>query len=374
MSGAPVTVKTLAVFIDADNLNEPTALDHVLADLRQRAERVLYKRAYGRAESLKLIEPVLSRHGVRPVANMVVNKVTTDSALVIDAVEAACTNKLDAVAICSGDADFVPLATWLREKGCLVWCFSLADRIFANPESFYDDVAVLEVVEPPSDTATPAKDSVPAAVSAAAVLQASESTPLPADVVQRVLQAFPALLGGQPQQLNQVVSALRQAGVLGQNSKTVTWFRQHAPAFRLYPELAPNRIAYTTGLTAQVAAVSPVASLPAEATKTDPARDKAAAVRGNTPLLALLRKAVLAVQDDGGWAAVSSVRTRLGAKAQFDTRVHGYPTLTKLLEAAAAFDLRDVGTPQVAVRAKEQYTGQPAGASPSAVAVTASTA
>jgi len=82
------TARSLALFIDADNLCDPTALDHVLTDVRQRAERVLYKRAYGRAESLKAIESVLWRHGVRPVANMIVNKVTTDSALVIDAVEA----------------------------------------------------------------------------------------------------------------------------------------------------------------------------------------------------------------------------------------------------------------------------------------------
>lgn len=363
-------VKTLAVFIDADNLNEPTALDHVLTDLRQRADRVLYKRAYGRAESLKGIESVLSRHGVRPVANMVVNKVTTDSALVIDAVEAVCTNRLDAVAICSGDADFVPLATWLREKGCLVWYFSLADRIFANPESFYDDVAVLEVVESPADITTPANDPAPAAVPAAAALHGSENALLPVDGVQRVLQAFPALLGGQPQQLNQVVSALRQAGVLGQGSKTVAWFGQHAPAFRLYPDPAPNRIVYTAGVTAQPAAAFPAASSPAEVAKADSARDKAAAVRGGTPLVALLRKAVLAARDGGGWAVVSAVRTQLGAKAQFDTRVYGYPTLTKLLEATAAFDLRDVGTPQVAVRAREQNMGQPAGAPPSAAAVT----
>ena len=127
----------MAVFIDADNLNDPTALD----------DRVLYRRAYGRPESLKAIEAVLWKHGVRPVANLIVDKVTTDSALVIDAVEAVCTNDLDAVAICSGDADFVPLAIWLREKGKKVLCYSLANKVFANPESFYDEVVLLDVVD-----------------------------------------------------------------------------------------------------------------------------------------------------------------------------------------------------------------------------------
>lgn len=360
-TAAAARVATLAVFIDADNLNEPTALDHVLTELRQRADRVLYKRAYGRAESLKGIEPVLSRHGVRPVANMVVNKVTTDSALVIDAVEAVCTNKIDAVAICSGDADFVPLATWLREKGCLVWCFSLADRVFANPESFYDDVAVLEVVEPPSEPAItidgltavpqPPKPAQPAPVAAQAPVSAIPSAVL----VEQVLNVFPMLRDGKPQHLSQVVAALRQAGVLGLGVKTTTWFKQHVTAFRLYPDPAPNCIVYVAG------AISPMSvTAPAAAPKAEAALDKAAVLRRNTPLLTLLRKAVGGAQDGSGWATVSAVRLQLGKKAEFDVRPHGYQTLTKLLEATTEFDLRSVGTPQVAVRAKPQ--SRPSGA------------
>ena len=110
----------LAIFIDADNLNDPTALDHVLTSVRTLADRIVYRRAYGRPESLRAIEAVLWRHGVRPVANLIVDKTTTDSALVIDAVEAVCRNDINVVAICSGDADFVPLAMWLRERHCKV--------------------------------------------------------------------------------------------------------------------------------------------------------------------------------------------------------------------------------------------------------------
>lgn len=174
MDGAQAApVATLAVFIDADNLNDATALDHVLTTLRQRVERVVYKRAYGRAESLRGIEATLWRHGVRPVANMVVNKTTTDSALVIDAVEAVCTGDIEAVAICSGDADFVPLATWLREKGCRVWCYSLEGKVFANPESFYDEVVEIAVVAAP-----PERPAVAALLSAPARAPSARPAPL----------------------------------------------------------------------------------------------------------------------------------------------------------------------------------------------------
>lgn len=231
------TAKNMAVFIDADNLNDPTALDHVLTALRSKAERVLYKRAYGRTESLKGIEAVLWRHGVRPVANMIVNKVTTDSALVIDAVEAVCSNNIDAVAICSGDADFVPLVTWMRERGCYVFCFSLPNKIFANPESFYDDVVLLEVLE--EESAAP---ETPSAPSAQPFYPAIDYTHL--DIVEQVLTAFPALRSGEPQQLSQVVAVLRQHGILNKSMKTTAWFAQWASAFRLFPQPVPNRVIY----------------------------------------------------------------------------------------------------------------------------------
>ncbi|MBS0506400.1 MAG: NYN domain-containing protein [Proteobacteria bacterium] len=325
-------VGNLAVFIDADNLSDPTALDHALLELRQRAERILYKRAYGRAESLKAIESVLWRHGVRPVANMIVNKVTTDSALVIDAVEAVCTNRIDAVAICSGDADFVPLATWLREKGCRVFCYSLERHIFANPESFYDDVVLMELVEPAPPEPPSVTPLLPPAPSA--VVPPAPAAPRQVTVAQ-VLAAFPGLRDGQPQPLNLVVAALRQQGLLGKNTKTVAWFAQFGRAFALSPPAAPNRISH---FVQPAGAAAPVAQL------------AAARLRANAPLLLRLHQAIAAVQDGGGWAGVQAVRAQLGSKQAFDPRAHGFASLSKLLAASEVFELRAPGTPLVAVR------------------------
>lgn len=268
MSG--FTAKNMAVFIDADNLNNATALDHVFADLQSRAERISYRRAYGRPESLKAIEAVLWRHGVRPVSNLVTNKVTTDIALTIDAVEAVCRRGFDAVVICSGDADFVPLATWLREQGCFVFCFSLNNIVFSNPESFYDDVVLLEVVEKP----TVSTESVPAVVPVPVPAPSPTLAPLPAapqvDVVQQVLQAFPALRSGEPQHLSQVVAALRQRGILEIGTKTTVWFAQWASVFQLLPPQIPNRISYQKPSESALQKVSelaepmaPVVSMPA---------------------------------------------------------------------------------------------------------------
>lgn len=248
------TARSLAIFIDADNLNDPTALDHVLSNVQALADRIVYRRAYGRTESLRAIEAVLWRHGVRPVANLIVDKTTTDSALVIDAVEAVCRNDIDVVAICSGDADFVPLAMWLRERRCRVLCFSLPSKIFANPESFYDEVVLIDVV---SDS-LPAPLEIPTRVSAPTTTPIQESRPVvpapppptkppatkPAPTVKAILKAVPALASRTPQHLSGVAKELRAAGLLGKTTSSTALFRRYPAQFELTPQKQPNTVRY----------------------------------------------------------------------------------------------------------------------------------
>lgn len=255
--------KNVAVFIDADNLNEPTALDHVMTEARTLGDRVLYRRAYGRPESLKAVEAVLWKHGVRPVANMIVDKVTTDGALVIDAVEAVCSNEINVVVICSGDADFVPLATWLREKGCRVICFSLSHKIFANPESFYDDVVLLNVVDheattglvpPPAQPGPvvqpaappvlkPALQAVSMKTSSASSAKSTLDCP-PKVSVRAILNAVPELKMGQALHLSIVSKKLRDAGLLGKNASSPPLLRRFTAQFELTPDVQPNEVRY----------------------------------------------------------------------------------------------------------------------------------
>lgn len=72
-------------------------------------------------------------------------------------------------------------------------------------------------------------------------------------------------------------------------------------------------------------------------------------------LISLLRGAVIASEDEDGWAKVGHVGTHIGNKTSFDPRNYGYSTLTKLLEATGAFDLRDSGTSRVSVRDKRHF-------------------
>jgi uncharacterized protein (TIGR00288 family) len=78
-------------------------------------------------------------------------------------------------------------------------------------------------------------------------------------------------------------------------------------------------------------------------------------LKKDAKLISLLRGAVIASEDETGWAKVGHVGTHIGNKASFDSRNFGYATLTKLLEATGAFDLRDAGTPKVCVRDKRHF-------------------
>lgn len=90
--------------------------------------------------------------------------------------------------------------------------------------------------------------------------------------------------------------------------------------------------------------------LPAVASRPPMLRRSTAELRQDARLLTLLRDAVNASQDEGGWAKVGAVGAQIANKTSFDARNYGYATLSKLLGATEAFDMRDEGTPRVAVR------------------------
>ncbi len=87
-----------------------------------------------------------------------------------------------------------------------------------------------------------------------------------------------------------------------------------------------------------------------------------AQLRADSQLMNLLRLAVQASEDESGWARVGAVGQQIGNKTSFDARNYGYASLTKLLAATQAFELRDEGTPRVAVRDKRaaRSSGAPA--------------
>jgi hypothetical protein len=119
----PESATRMAVLIDADN----TSASHAGAILEELARYGVptVKRAYGDWTTQQLVswKAELHRHAIQPVQQFAytTGKNSTDSALIIDAMDLLYGANLDAFAIVSSDSDFTRLATRLRESGKTVY-------------------------------------------------------------------------------------------------------------------------------------------------------------------------------------------------------------------------------------------------------------
>jgi hypothetical protein len=274
--------------IDADNLNSDAWVDEAFRVLEASEGPLPVRRAYGSAENLKGLADVLRAWAVRPFVNLALTKNTTDIALAVDAMEFACqTPQPGMVIIGSGDADFVPLVVRLRERGIRVVCVSERSKMGREAVAAYDrvvlvgpeqgslpDAAGLAVAprKPAAKKAVKAKKpaskaaakKVPAnkvatktpavkktsglpkpAVSAESVAPESAANPMHQVDVAAILQAVPALQGGQPQALAAVAKALLDAKLRGKNLTATKLLKKFPQQFLLAPPEKPRTVQYT---------------------------------------------------------------------------------------------------------------------------------
>ncbi len=152
----------LAVLIDSDNTSASHAAD-LLEEIAKYGVPTV-KRAYGDWTTQNLVrwKAELHKHAIQPVQQFAYTsgKNSTDSALIIDAMDLLYSGNLDAFAIVSSDSDFTRLATRLRESGATV--YGLGRR--RTPESFRaacNRFIYLEVLGVPEENAEPADDKAP---------------------------------------------------------------------------------------------------------------------------------------------------------------------------------------------------------------------
>lgn len=138
----------IAVLIDADNVSAKHA-GAVLEELATYGAPTV-KRAYGDWTTTQLTswKSELLRHAIQPIQQFAntVGKNSTDSALIIDAMDLLWQGNVDAFALVSSDSDFTRLATRLRESGKRV--YGLGRR--KTPESLrraVDQFIFLEVLQ-----------------------------------------------------------------------------------------------------------------------------------------------------------------------------------------------------------------------------------
>src|SRR3954464_10708665 len=146
----------MAVLIDADN----TSASHAAPILEELARYGIptVKRAYGDWTTQNLVrwKEELHRHAIQPLQQFAytTGKNSTDSALIIDAMDLLYSGNLDAFAIVSSDSDFTRLATRIRESGKTVYGLGRR-RTPASLQAACDKFIFLEVLRDEADEVDP---------------------------------------------------------------------------------------------------------------------------------------------------------------------------------------------------------------------------
>ncbi|SFV74612.1 Maebl [hydrothermal vent metagenome] len=115
----------LAVLIDADNA-QPSVIEGLLGEIASHGVASV-KRIYGdwTTNQLSGWKSVLLEHGIQPIQQFsyTKGKNSTDSAMIIDAMDLLYTKNFDGFCIVTSDSDFTRLAARIREDGLFVFGF-----------------------------------------------------------------------------------------------------------------------------------------------------------------------------------------------------------------------------------------------------------
>lgn len=115
----------LAVLIDADNA-QAAIIEGLLAEIAKYGTANV-KRIYGdwTQPQLNRWKEILLQHSIQPIQQFgyTRGKNSTDSALIIDAMDLLYTGEFDGFCLISSDSDFTKLAARIRESGLVVYGF-----------------------------------------------------------------------------------------------------------------------------------------------------------------------------------------------------------------------------------------------------------
>ncbi|MBR6079229.1 MAG: NYN domain-containing protein [Treponema sp.] len=159
--------KKIAVLIDADN-TPGKKLKPILQEIAVHGH-IITKRAYGdfTIQTLKNWKDDLNNNAVIPVQQFAYTqgKNSSDSAMIIDAMDLLYTGKYDAIALVTSDSDFTKLATRLKESQ--IYVFGVGQK--KTPQSFVnacDDFIYIENLKEvdDEDDSAPVQNDKPAEI------------------------------------------------------------------------------------------------------------------------------------------------------------------------------------------------------------------
>lgn len=147
--------KKLAVLIDADNIS-PTLCDALVQEVAKYGAASV-KRAYGdwTTPQLSSWKLMLHEYAISPMQQFsyTTGKNSTDSSMIIDAMDLLYTEKFDGFCLVTSDSDFTKLATRIRESGLVVYGFG-EKKTPGSLQAACDKFVFLEALAVPSSEPT----------------------------------------------------------------------------------------------------------------------------------------------------------------------------------------------------------------------------
>jgi len=171
--------KKLAVLIDADNIS-PTLCEALVQEVAKYGAASV-KRAYGdwTTPQLSSWKAMLHEYAISPMQQFsyTTGKNSTDSSMIIDAMDLLYTEKFDGFCLVTSDSDFTKLATRIRESGLVVYGFG-EKKTPGSLQAACDKFVFLEALAVPSAEGESMESGKPAAKEKKSRKQLNQDTKL----------------------------------------------------------------------------------------------------------------------------------------------------------------------------------------------------
>lgn len=171
--------KKLAVLIDADNISP--ALCEALVQEVAKYGAASVKRAYGdwTTPQLSSWKAMLHEYAISPMQQFsyTTGKNSTDSSMIIDAMDLLYTEKFDGFCLVTSDSDFTKLATRIRESGLVVYGFG-EKKTPGSLQAACDKFVFLEALAVPSGESDSTDNGKPTAKEKKSKKQLNQDTKL----------------------------------------------------------------------------------------------------------------------------------------------------------------------------------------------------
>jgi len=155
--------KKLAVLIDADNIS-PALCEALIQEVAKYGVASV-KRAYGdwTTPQLSSWKVMLHEYAISPMQQFsyTTGKNSTDSSMIIDAMDLLYTEKFDGFCLVTSDSDFTKLATRIRESGLVAYGFG-EKKTPVSLQAACDRFVFLEALTVPSNESSVSKGVKPA--------------------------------------------------------------------------------------------------------------------------------------------------------------------------------------------------------------------